>query len=84
MKILKFLSARALVSDAQIAQRSLVHVAQNLYPLFFKPSYFLEQPTVLHDLVESWPSAEFGIAKLLGKTTDCEDDLSDRTRRACL
>ncbi|XP_007900821.1 leucine-rich repeat-containing protein 14B-like [Callorhinchus milii] len=84
MKTLKFMSAQALVSDAQIAQRSLVHVAYNLYPLLFKASYLLEQPTVLHDLVETWPLAEFSIGKMLGKTADCEDDLSNRTCEACL
>ncbi|XP_078054459.1 leucine-rich repeat-containing protein 14B [Mustelus asterias] len=84
MKTLRFISAQALVSDAQIAQRSIACVAQNLYPLLFKASYLLEQAAVVHDLVEKWPLAEFSIGKLLGKTADCEKDLSNRTCHVCL
>uniref|UniRef100_UPI00398E6FBA leucine-rich repeat-containing protein 14B-like n=1 Tax=Pristiophorus japonicus TaxID=55135 RepID=UPI00398E6FBA len=84
MKTLRFISAHALVSDVQIAQRSIVYVAQNLYPLLFKASYLLEQAAVVHDLVEKWPLAEFSIGKLLGKTVDCEEDLCNRTCQVCL
>ncbi|XP_067856565.1 leucine-rich repeat-containing protein 14B-like [Heptranchias perlo] len=84
MKTLRFISAQALVSDAQIAQRSIVYVAQDLYPLLFKASYLLEQAAVVHDLVEKWPLAEFSIGKLLGKTVDCEEDLCNRTCQVCL
>ncbi|XP_067906161.1 leucine-rich repeat-containing protein 14B-like [Heterodontus francisci] len=84
MKTLRFISAQALVSDAQIAQRSIAYVAQNLYPLLFKASYLLEQAVVVHDLVEKWPLAEFSIGKLLGKTADCEKDLCNRTCHVCL
>ncbi|XP_048403502.2 leucine-rich repeat-containing protein 14B [Stegostoma tigrinum] len=84
MKTLRFISAQALVSDAQVAQRSIVYVAQNLYPLLFKASYLQEQATVVHDLVENWPLAEFNISKLLGKTADCEKDLCNRTCQVCL
>ncbi|XP_055507513.1 leucine-rich repeat-containing protein 14B [Leucoraja erinacea] len=84
MKTLRFMCAQALVSNAQIAKRSIASAAHNLYPLLFKASYMLEQATLIHDLVERWPLAEFSIRKLLGKTPDCEDDLCSRTCLLCL
>ncbi|XP_069771301.1 leucine-rich repeat-containing protein 14B-like [Narcine bancroftii] len=84
MKTLRFISAQALVSNAQIAQKSIASVAQNLYPLLFKASYLLEQATVISDLVEHWPLAEFSIRQLLGKTPDCEENLCNRTCQLCL
>ncbi|XP_072880755.1 leucine-rich repeat-containing protein 14B-like [Hemitrygon akajei] len=84
MKTLRFICAQALVSNAQVAQRSIASVAQNLYPLLFKASYMLEQYTVIHNLVEKWPLSEFSIKKLLGRTPDCEEDLCNSTCQLCL
>ncbi|NXY82789.1 LR14B protein, partial [Alcedo cyanopectus] len=84
MKSLRFLSAEALVSNAELAKKSLAGVAHNLYPLLFKASYLLEQGEVIHDLVENWPLVDFNVGKLLGTTVDYQEDLSHRTCSVCL
>nr|XP_006006618.1 PREDICTED: leucine-rich repeat-containing protein 14B [Latimeria chalumnae] len=84
MKTLRFISAEALVSDSQVAQKSLGCIAHNLYPLLFKASYLQEQGEMVHDIVQAWPLAELNIGKLLGKTADCEEDLSNRACAICL
>ncbi|XP_003204742.1 leucine-rich repeat-containing protein 14B [Meleagris gallopavo] len=84
MKSLQFLSAEAFVSDAEFARKNLGSVAHNLFPLLFKASYLLEQREVIHDLVETWPLADFNIGKLLGTTVDYQEDLSHRRCSVCL
>uniref|UniRef100_A0A8C3PHB5 Leucine-rich repeat-containing protein 14B n=1 Tax=Calidris pygmaea TaxID=425635 RepID=A0A8C3PHB5_9CHAR len=84
MKSLRFISAEALVSNAEFARKSLGSVAHNLFPLLFKASYLLEQGEVIHDLVENWPFVDFNVGKLLGTTVDCQEDLSHRTCSVCL
>ncbi|KAM7177206.1 leucine-rich repeat-containing protein 14B [Macrochelys suwanniensis] len=84
MKSLRFISAEALVSNAQLARKSLSSVAHNLFPLLFKASYLLEQGEVIHDLVENWPQADFNIGKLLGATVDYQEDISSRACCVCL
>ncbi|NWX83224.1 LR14B protein, partial [Nothoprocta pentlandii] len=84
MKSLRFISAEALVSNAQFARRSLGSLAHNLFPLLFKASYLLEQGEVIHDLVENWPLVDLNVGKLLGKSADCQEDLSHRTCSVCL
>ncbi|NWU97204.1 LR14B protein, partial [Upupa epops] len=84
MKSLRFISAEAFVSNAELARRSLGSVAHNLFPLLFKASYLLEKGDVIHDLVESWPLADFNIGELLGGTVDYQQDLSHGTCSLCL
>lgn len=84
MHSLRFISAEALVSDTQQVRRSLGSVAHNLFPLLFKAGYLQEQGDVIHDLVENWPLPELNIGKLLGKTADCQDDISSRACHVCL
>ncbi|OXB54276.1 hypothetical protein ASZ78_013338 [Callipepla squamata] len=84
MKTLQFLSAEAFVSNAEFARKNLGSVADNLFPLLFKASYLLEQREVIHDLVETWPLADFNIGKLLGTTVDYQEDLSHRRCLVCL
>ncbi|KFV75618.1 Leucine-rich repeat-containing protein 14B, partial [Struthio camelus australis] len=84
MKSLRFISAEAFVSNAELARRSLGSVAHNLFPLLFKASYLLEQGEVIHDLVENWPLVDFNMGKLLGKTVDYQEDLSHRTCSVCM
>ncbi|XP_009975717.1 PREDICTED: leucine-rich repeat-containing protein 14B [Tauraco erythrolophus] len=84
MKSLRFISAEVLVSNAELARRSLGSVAHNLFPLLFKASYLLERGEVIHDLVENWPLADFNMGELLGTTVDYQEDLSRRTCSVCL
>ncbi|NXJ66249.1 LR14B protein, partial [Rostratula benghalensis] len=84
MKSLRFISAEALVSNAELARKSLGSVAHNLFPLLFKASYLLEQGEVIHSLVENWPFVDFNVGKLLGTTVDYQEDLSHRTCSLCL
>ncbi|KAJ7335582.1 hypothetical protein JRQ81_013523 [Phrynocephalus forsythii] len=84
MNSLRFLSAEALVSNTELVRKNLGSVAHNLFPLLFKASYLQEQGEVLHDLVENWPLPELDIGKLLGKTTDHQEDISSRTCAVCL
>ncbi|XP_053114955.1 leucine-rich repeat-containing protein 14B [Hemicordylus capensis] len=84
MHSLRFVSAEALVSNAQLVRDHLDSVAHNLFPLLFKASYLHEQGEVIHDLVENWPLPELNIGKLLGKTADHQEDLSSRACCVCL
>ncbi|XP_006019059.1 leucine-rich repeat-containing protein 14B [Alligator sinensis] len=84
MKSLRFISAEALVSDAQLARKSISSIANNLFPLLFKASYLLEQGEVIHDLVENWPLEDFNIGKLLGRTVDHQEDITSRACCVCL
>lgn len=84
MHSLRFVSAEALVSNAQLVRISLGSVAHNLFPVLFKASYLQEQGEVIHDLVENWPLSELHIGKLLGKTADHQEDISSRACQVCL
>ncbi|XP_061446425.1 leucine-rich repeat-containing protein 14B [Rhineura floridana] len=84
MHSLRFLSAGAFVSNAQLVRENLGNLAQNLFPVLFKASYLQEQGEVIHDLVENWPLKELNIGKLLGKTADHQEDISSRTCSVCL
>lgn len=84
MHSLRFVSAAALVSNAQLVRMSLGSVAHNLFPLLFKASYLQEQGEVIRDLVKNWPLPELNIGKLLGKTVDNQEDISSRACHVCL
>ncbi|XP_033026727.1 leucine-rich repeat-containing protein 14B [Lacerta agilis] len=84
MHSLRFLSAGALVSNRELIKGNIGSVAHNLFPLLFKASYLQEQGEVLHDLVANWPLKELNIGKLLGKTTDHQEDISSRACSVCL
>ncbi|KAI5132201.1 Leucine-Rich Repeat-Containing Protein 14B [Manis pentadactyla] len=84
MRLLRSCSAEALVSQPQVARRSLDAVAHLIYLLLFKASYFLEQAEVIHVLLGHWPLEEFRLSALLGPSTEHPVDLRDRACWACL
>lgn len=84
MRSLRSCSAEALVSQPQVARRSLDAVAHSVYPLLFKASYFLEQAEVIRVLLGHWPLEEFRLSALLGPSAEYPVDLRDRACRACL
>ncbi|XP_042307880.1 leucine-rich repeat-containing protein 14B isoform X2 [Sceloporus undulatus] len=84
MHSLRFISAEALVTNTQVVRENLGSLAHNLFPLLFKASYLQEQGEVIHNLVENWPLPELNIGRLLGKTTDHQEDISNRACSVCL
>ncbi|KAK1804734.1 hypothetical protein P4O66_003586 [Electrophorus voltai] len=58
---------------------------QSLQHSHIKQASFLQESAeMLHDVVEMWPLAELSLWRLLGRTPDCQADLTTRTCRLCL
>ncbi|KAI5929759.1 Leucine-rich repeat-containing protein 14B [Manis javanica] len=84
MRLLRSCSAEVLVSQPQVAWRSLDAVVHSIYLLLFKASYFLKQAELIHLLLGHWPLEEFRLSALLGRSAEHPVDLQDRACRVFL
>nr|XP_023648775.1 leucine-rich repeat-containing protein 14B [Paramormyrops kingsleyae] len=84
MKTLKFLAAESFARGGSHSAESIGFLSHNLYPLLFKAAYLHERPQLLHALVQAWPLAQLDLNRLLGRTADCGEDLTEHTCHSCL